>query len=74
MLVVLQAMIDEYDAVMADPDVKSAKSSLAVARLARCSRGLQSPERISRATPVRAMAVVEYRSRRSNDQIEPQHS
>src|SRR5262249_46561838 len=63
--VALQAVIDEYDAVMTDPDVKSAKSSLAVARLARRSRGLQSPERISRAKRVRAMAVVEYRSRRS---------
>lgn len=72
MLVVLQAMIDEHDAVMTDPDVKSAKSSSD----GQFWRGAREECNLRSELPryaLRARAVVEYRSRWSDDQIEPQH-
>jgi hypothetical protein len=58
MLVVLQAVIDECS--------DGRKSGAVLTRPA--ISGVS-----SRAMPAGAMAVAEYRSRRSDDQIEPQH-
>jgi hypothetical protein len=73
MLVVLQAVIDECDAAMTDPDVRSAKSTSDGRKFGAVLTRPAISGVSSRAMPAGAMAVAEYRSRRSDDQIEPQH-